>query len=295
MIADPTERRVLLPVLAGRGGCALSYLYALHPDVKANEAILETASNILRTYQPSPERQPHLVARIDDPRHADHWRGRHSGTSSLWFEDALSPLESTASAIARHVSATGAGRMILCGDSTLALAILLELARRAWEQRELVHAANSQASAHPGSSQLVEAGRELLAQHSVQDVLLLDRRADDLRREFRATAPQAAVTAGPDVHAEPVPWQEQLLAIVDGMASAQREETVIVVADSRGGMHEAGRVARLHPGIPVFVLTLGGLPPRPGDLRSVAHLPGRAHDRRGGSRGHLDQTCPPLA
>ena len=262
MVADPAERRVLLPVLAGRGGCALSYLYALYPDVKANEAILETAGNILRTYQPSPERQPHLVARIDDPRHADHWRGRHSGTSSMWFEDALSPLESTASAIARQVSATGAGRMVLCGDSTLALAILLELGRRAWEQRELMHAAASQTSAHPGASWPAEAGQELLTQHSVQDVVLLDRRADDLRREFRTTAPQAAVTAGPDVHAEPVPWQEQLLAMVDGMASAQREETAIVVADSRpGGMHEAGRVARLHPEIPVFVLTPVGLPP----------------------------------
>lgn len=262
MIADPTQRRMLLPVLAGRGGCALSYLYALYPDVKANEAILETAGNILRTYQPSPERQPHLVARVDDPRHADHWRGRHSETSSMWFEDALSPLESTASDIARRVSATGARRMVLCGDSTLALAILLEFARRAWEQRELVRAATSQVPANHAASWLVEAGQELLVQHQVQEVVLLDRRADDLRREFRATAPKAAVIAGPDVYAEPVHWQEQLLAMMDGMASARREETAIVVADSRpGGMHEAGRVARLHPGIPVFVLTPGGLPP----------------------------------
>lgn len=33
--------------------------------------------------------------------------------------------------------------------------------------------------------------------------------------------------------------------------------TTVLVADDPGerGMHEAGRVARLHPGIPVFVVT----------------------------------------
>ena len=32
MIADPASPQVLLPVLAGRGGCALRYLYALRQD-----------------------------------------------------------------------------------------------------------------------------------------------------------------------------------------------------------------------------------------------------------------------
>ena len=41
--------------------------------------------------------------RIDDPRHADHWRGRHSGTSGLWFEDAVSPQESTACALVNQI------------------------------------------------------------------------------------------------------------------------------------------------------------------------------------------------
>jgi hypothetical protein len=33
------------------------------------------------------------VARIDDPRHADHWRGAHIGISAPWLEDALSAVQ----------------------------------------------------------------------------------------------------------------------------------------------------------------------------------------------------------
>ena len=141
MIADPASPRVLLPVLAGRRGCALRYLYALRQDAAENEAILTSANGILRHYRPDPDRQPHLVARIDDPRHADHWRSRHSGTSGLSLEDALSPLESTACALVNQIFSARARHLLLCGDTTLALTILLELARRAWEGRELAQAA----------------------------------------------------------------------------------------------------------------------------------------------------------
>jgi hypothetical protein len=260
MIADPTSPRVLLPVLAGGRGCALSYLYALRQDVTENEAILAAASGILHRYRPDPERQPHLVARIDDPRHADHWRGRHSGTSSLWFEDALSPQESTACALVNQIFCAGARHLLLCGDSTLALAILLELARRSWERRELVQAAAVGRAAHPDAVGLAETDRQVLAAHPVQRVVLLDRRAEDLRREYRATSPHSVVAAAPHVHAEPSPWRERLLAILDKMPPAEADETAVVVADARteGSMHETGRVARLHPDIPLFVLTSDG-------------------------------------
>jgi hypothetical protein len=260
MIADPTSPRVLLPVLAGGRGCALSYLYALRQDVSENEAILAAAGGILRRYRPDPERQPHLVARIDDPRHADHWRGRHSGTSSLWFEDALSPQESTACALVNQVFCAGTRHLLLCGDSTLALAILLELARRSWERRELAQAAATGRAAHPDAAGLDETGRQVLAPHPVRRVVLLDRRAEDLRREYRAASPHSVVAAAPHVHAEPGPWRERLLAMLDNMPPAEADETAVVVADARteGAMHEAGRVARLHTGIPLFVLTSDG-------------------------------------
>lgn len=99
--------------------------------------ILAAARTILDRYRPDPERQPHLVMRINDPRQAGHWRGRHAGASGRYFEDALSPPESTAADLAGRLLRTEARRLLLCGDSSLALAILLELARRARERQEL--------------------------------------------------------------------------------------------------------------------------------------------------------------
>lgn len=260
MIADPTSSHVLLPVLAGGRGCALRYLYALRQDVLENEAILAAAGVVLRRYRPDPERQPHLVARIDDPRHADHWRGRHSGTSSPWFEDALSPQESTARALITQVFRSGARQLLLCGDSTLALAILLELARRGWERRGLAEAARLGRYAHPEAAGLDESDQRAVAPHLVERVVLLDRRAEDLRREYRATSPPSISDGPPDVHVQPRPWKDHLLALLDAMTPAEAAETAVVVADllTEGSMHEAGRVARLHPGIPVFVLSSDG-------------------------------------
>jgi hypothetical protein len=256
MIGDPTSRRVLQPVLAGWRGCALSYLYALGRDVPENEAVLAAARTILLRYRPHPERQPHLVARIDDPRHADHWRGRHSGTSSGWFEDALSSQESTAGALLNRVFSTGARQLLLCGDSTLALAILLELARRTWERRGLIDAADQGRAAHP-EARPPETDGQVLAPLPLERVVLVDRRAEDLRREYLATCPPSIVGALPVVTAHPQPWNDQLLARLDAMTPAEAAGSTAVIADSfsEGGMHEAGRVARLHPEIPVFVLT----------------------------------------
>jgi len=249
MVGQPSSPKVLLPVIAGSRGCALQRLYALRGEVADNEAILAAAKTILRRYHPDPDRQPHLVARIDDPRHADHWRGWHSGQSSRWFEDALSACESTASGLLDQVFRSQANQMLLCGDSTLALAILRELARRARERQELTEAA-------------ARAGADLQrpAPLPVQHVLLLDRRAEDLHREYLATSPPSVVRALCDVRAEPRSWMDGLLAVLDTMPAAAAARTTVVVADGPGerGLHEAGRVARLHPGVAVFVLSAAG-------------------------------------
>ena len=142
MIGQPALPRVLLPVIAGNRGCALRRLYALREDVTENEAVLAAAKAILRRYRPDPERQPHLVARIDDPRHADHWRGAHIGISAAMAGGR--PQRARVDGVRSWPTSyggTGAGQVLLCGDSTLALAILRELARRAWERQELAAAA----------------------------------------------------------------------------------------------------------------------------------------------------------
>jgi hypothetical protein len=260
MIGDPASERILLPVLAAGRGCALRYLYALRADVSENEAVLQAARSILLRHRPGPERQPHLVARIDDPRHADHWRGRHCATSGLWFEDALSSQESTASALVNRVFRAGARQLLLCGDSTLALAILLELAHRTWQRAELAEAAEAGRAAHPDAACPDQASRGALAPSALERVVLLHQRAQDLRREYLATSPRPGTGALPAVIAQPSPWRDRLLAMMDAMTPAAAAGSAVVIADTltEGGMHEAGRVARLHPLTPVFVLTSEG-------------------------------------
>ena len=262
MIGQPSSARVLLPIIAGWRGCALRRLYALGDDVAGNEAVLAAAETILGRYQPDPDRQPHLVARIDDPRHADHWRGWHVGRSSQWFEDALSCHEATASALLGQVFRRPARQLLLCGDSTLALAILRELSRRAWERQELAgaEAHGSALNGHAGSNGAGPPTQHPAGPLPVQRVLLLDRRAEDLRREYLATSPAPLVEALCEVTAEPNAWQDELLALLDRMPAADAAGTTVVVADAfcERGVHEAGRVARLHPDIPVFLLTSDG-------------------------------------
>ena len=260
MIGQPSSPRVLRPVIAGSRGCALRRLYALGDDVMDNEAVLDAARAVLRRYRPDPDRQPHLVARIDDPRHADHWRSWRIGRSSRWFQDALSAPESTASALLEQVFRAAPRQLLIAGDSTLALAILRELARQAWERRQLADAAASAGLGAQYCAAAAEADQQLAAPLPVQRVVLLDRRAEDLRREYLATCPPPMVRSLCGVDAEAVSWKDRLLATLDAMPPAASAETTVIVAEtlSERGMHEAGRVARLHPGIPVFVLTSQG-------------------------------------
>jgi hypothetical protein len=115
-------------------------------------------------------------------------------------------------------------------------------------------------AAHPDAVGLCEADRQLLAPLPLQSVTLLDRRAEDLRREYLATSSPSVVGALPKVHSQLISWKSELLATLDGMSREAAAETAVVVADdlSERDMHEAGRVARLHPGTPVFVLASEG-------------------------------------
>jgi hypothetical protein len=248
VIGDPTSADLLRPIISAVRGCALTRLFALREKVQENEAVIEAAAGILRRYQPDPDRQPHLVALIDDPRHADHWRGVHSGRAGAWFEDAVSSAEVTARTLVSRLLSTRPRHLLLCGDSPLTLAILVELARRAWEQAELVKAAVDAAaeSPAPGTPAALPLDR----------VALLDLRSHDFRREYQASAPSAAVNSLPGVVAHPVRWHDHLLRTLDAMDPAQARETAVIITEEPpgSGVHEAGRVARLHPETPVFVL-----------------------------------------
>ncbi len=252
VIGDPSSPHPLRPIIEAWRGYALSQLYALRDRVQENEAIIATAEAILNRYQPDPDRQPHLVALVDDPRQADHWRGRHSGTSQVWFEDALSPAEATARGLASRVLRTAPRQLLVCGDSTLTLAILLELARRAWEQAELVKAAAAGRAAAPELAPSPDEPSPL----PIVRIALLDLRAADIRREYLASASAAILASLPALDPRPVRWRDHLLRMLDAMDPAQARATAVIITQSPpgSGVHEAGRVARLHPETPVFVL-----------------------------------------
>ncbi|MGH2928854.1 MAG: hypothetical protein ACRDL8_11685, partial [Solirubrobacteraceae bacterium] len=256
VIGDPAAAHILRPIISAWHGCALGHLYALSDKVAKNEAVIDQAARILGRYQPDTNRHPHLVALIDDPRHADHWRGLRSGRSGVWFEDALSSAESTARSLVPQVLRARPRHLLICGDSTLTLAILVELAHRAWEQSELVAAAAKGRAMAPGLAAPTDAPDPL----ALDRVALLDLRSHDIRREYLASAPAAVVASLPRVVAHPVRWHDHLLRTLDAMDNAQAAETAVIIAESPAGsgMHEAGRVARLHPDIPIFVLACSG-------------------------------------
>jgi transcriptional regulator with XRE-family HTH domain len=256
VIGNPASAELLRPIISSLRGCTLSHLYALRDKVSENEAVIDAAARILARYQPDPDRRPHLVALMNDPRHADHWRGTRSGRSDGWFEDALSPAESTAHGLVTRVLSRQPRHLLVCGDSTLTLAILLELARRAWEQAQLLNAAAAGRAHEPDVPPAPDAPSPL----PVVEVALLDPRAPDIRREYLASAPDAVLRSLPNVAAHPVRWQDDLLRALDAMDPAQARETAVIIAESPpgSGVHEAGRVARLHPETPVFVLATSG-------------------------------------
>jgi hypothetical protein len=89
IIGDPASPRLLRPIVSGLRGCELSRLYAVGARAADNEAVLAAAARILRRYSPDSQRQPRLVALIEDPRQAEAWRCSHGGTAGAWHEDAL--------------------------------------------------------------------------------------------------------------------------------------------------------------------------------------------------------------
>ena len=94
----------------------------------------------------------------------------------------------------------------------------------------------------------------------VQRVLLIDSRSDEMLREYNASVPLAVLAAGPAVVRQGDHWRDYLLRTLDAKDPAVARQTAVVIVDDglENGLHEGGRIARLHPDTPVFVLTPPG-------------------------------------
>jgi hypothetical protein len=255
VVGQPESPFVLQPIIRSWRGCALNHLYALAPRPADNEAVIETARDILSHCKPHPHRQPHLVTLIGDPRHANSWRGKRGGRSAVWFEDALNQAETTAYDLVSRVLQLQPRHLLICGESKLTGPILVEFTRRAWEQEELARAVDVGRATAPG---LMPAA--IPARWPVPTVTLLAPRANDIKREYHRSTPPALLGSLPDIDAQKVQWRDELLNRLDRMERSDRAkllETVVIVADDPPGSasNVAGRIARLHPGTTLFVLS----------------------------------------
>ena len=248
VIGQPTLHSLLQPILVSWRGCALERLYVLRADAAENDAVLGTVREILTRHPPGPESHPHLVARIDDPRHAIHWRGGH-GASSVGFEDALSPAETTAYTLVDSILSRAVSQLIICGDSGLSLAVLLELDRRNWEQRELISAAAIGRQAAAGTAGLPPPPEPL----PISRVMLIDPHAAEIQRECAVSTPRSVADSA--MTARPARWEDELLPVLDAMPgdAAGSVAVIIVGSVSAEGVHRAGRIARLHPSTWIYV------------------------------------------
>jgi hypothetical protein len=258
ILGTPSSSQLLRPIIAGWRGCSLSRLYALNSRVRDNESVVAAVGSILHRSPPGSGRLPHLISLIDDPRHADSWRNRHGhSTGATWFEDALSSAEATAVTLVGQVLRTSPRQVLLCGDSSLALVILHEMARRSWEEAELMVAVAAGHESEPTRSTLASTR---WSPPPVEVVTLLDQRADDIQREYRATVPPAFLDFAPSVETRSRQWRDDLLGMLDAMPVPLAQQTAVIIADlpDEGNAHEAGRIARLHTEVPVFVLASAG-------------------------------------
>jgi hypothetical protein len=255
IIADPKRPEAMRPVLLHLSKPAVRRVFALYPGAQDNEQILAAVRDVLSQATRRADHHPHLVARIDDPRHADTWRGKHISPHRACLEDAISPCETTAEFAVRAAVSRRAEKLILCGDTTLALAILIEVARLAWEGNDLIAAAQPNV---PGLGPALTGSAR--GRGAIPPILVLADRAGDLRREFTATVSPQLRAAMPDVEIEPVPWRTSLLALLDRMPPHEAAACVVVITEdpTPEGIHEAGRVARLHPSSVIYTQSVDG-------------------------------------
>jgi hypothetical protein len=165
VVCDVDNREALRSLLTARGRFKVRSLYVVAADVAEN---LRWAAQ-LRAVADSSKRSesdkaPRIVVRIDDPWQAEYWRRTNayrttgSGSSVRWISDALSVYEVTAALILDRILdprlSQPFGRLVIIGNSPLALAVCAELAQREREGDAL------SAPPRPGIADLILYGPE---------------------------------------------------------------------------------------------------------------------------------------
>jgi hypothetical protein len=176
VVCDVDHLGALRSLLTVRRRFKVRSFYAVAADVAENlrwAAQLRAVADSTRRSQAN--MAPRMVVRIDDPWQAEYWRRTNayrtavSGSSVRWMSDALSVYEVTAALVFDRILDRSRkhpfDRLVIIGNSPLALAACAELAQREREGDAL------SAPPHPGLADLILYGPEaetLRQQHSLR-------------------------------------------------------------------------------------------------------------------------------
>ncbi len=145
VLVDREQTGVLRALLTSRGTFKIRSFYAVSSDVAENLRWAAQLRTVADSTKPSRgDMSPRMVVRIDDPWQAEYWRRTNAyrtgnGDSAhrrsvRWMSDALSVYEVTASVLLDRIldprRTPAFDRLVIVGNSPLALAVCAELAQR---------------------------------------------------------------------------------------------------------------------------------------------------------------------
>ena len=140
VLVDLDQTEILRGLLTSRGTFKIRSFYAVSPDVAENLRWAAQLRAVADSSKPTRgDMAPRMVVRIDDPWQAEYWRRTNAyrtgkGRSVRWMSDALSVYEVTASVLLDRILDPkwehAFDRLVIVGNSALALAVCAELAQR---------------------------------------------------------------------------------------------------------------------------------------------------------------------
>lgn len=238
VVCDLDDAVALRILVTSRSRFKVRALYVVAADVSVNLAWAARLRTVADSSKPLPsDLPPRMIVRIDDPWQAEYWRRTNAyrtpvpgkQASVRWMSDALSVYEVTAALILDRVQGGGFDRLVIVGNSPLALAVCAELAQREREGQLL--------GAHP--------------RPSFPELVLFGPDAEALRQQHRLRQERFGNPADKDLIT--VVPQEATSDHLQAVVVADHDPVLILADDpAQVSTQLATYLAALHPGWTIF-------------------------------------------
>jgi hypothetical protein len=238
VVCDLDDAVGLRILVTSRSRFKVRALYAVSADVSVNLAWAARFRTMADTNKPQPgDLPPRMIVRIDDPWQAEYWRRTNAyrtpvpgkQASVRWMSDALSVYEVTATLLLDRIQGRAFDRLVIVGNSPLALAVCAELAQR---ERE----------------------GHLLGEHpkpSFAELILFGPDAEPLRQQHRLRQERFGNTAGKDPIT--VVLEEATSPNLQAVLKDDHDPVLILADDpAQVSTQVATYLAALHPGWTIF-------------------------------------------